>query len=66
MTAAAMLIKEIETLPEESVAEVLDFTIFLKRRKNLEKPVTRISIENAYGIFKGINTHFEREEEDRI
>ena len=66
MTAAAMLIKEIETLPEESVAEVLDFTIFLKRRKNLEKLVTRISIEDAYGIFKGINTHFEREEEDRI
>ena len=59
MTAAVMLMKEIETLPEESVAEVLDFTIFLKKRKKIEKQANRISIENAYGIFKGINTHFE-------
>jgi hypothetical protein len=65
MTSTAILIKEIETLPEESVAEVLDFTIFLKRRKNLERQANRISIEDAYGIFKGIDTHFEREEEDR-
>jgi hypothetical protein len=50
MTTATMLMREIETLPDESVAEVLE---------------NKISIEDAYGIFKGIDTHFEREEEDR-
>ena len=66
MTIAAMLMKEIETLPEEFAAEVLDYTIFLKKRKNLEKSAGKISIEDAYGIFKGIDTHFKRDEEDRI
>jgi len=65
MTATAMLMKEIETLPEESVTEALDFIIFLKKRRK-EKSASKISIEDAYGIFKGIDTHFEREEEDRI
>ena len=65
MTTTAMLIKEIETLPLEFVEEVLDFTLFLKKRRNIEQ-IKKISIEDAYGIFKGINTHFEREEEDRI
>jgi hypothetical protein len=51
MTTATMLMREIETLPDESVAEVLE---------------NKISIEDAYGIFKGIDTHFEREEEDRV
>ena len=32
MTATAMLMKEIETLPEESVAEILDFALFLRTR----------------------------------
>ncbi|MDR0518372.1 MAG: DUF2281 domain-containing protein [Fibromonadaceae bacterium] len=32
MTTAAMLMKEIETLPEESVAEALDFVLFLRTR----------------------------------
>ena len=65
MTTTAMLIKEIETLPQEYIEEVLDFAIFLKKRKGTAQ-TKRISIEDAYGIFKGINTHFEREEEDRI
>ena len=64
MVAAATLMKEIETLSEESVAEALDFIVFLKSK---EKPrATKMSIEDAYGIFKGIDTHFEREEEDRV
>jgi len=68
MTAAAMLVKEIETLPEESVAEALDFIIFLKNRPfEVSKP-RRIPIEEAYGIFrdlKGMDAAIEREE-DRI
>ena len=35
MTTAAMLMREIETLPEESMAEALDFIVFLKN-KSLE------------------------------
>jgi hypothetical protein len=65
MTTTAMLMKEIETLPEESVSEALDFIIFLKRKK-YTKQTKKISIEDAYGIFKGIDTHFERDEEDRV
>jgi hypothetical protein len=54
MTVAAMLMKEIETLPEESAFEV-------------SKP-RRVSIEDAHGIFrdlKGMDTTIEREE-DRV
>jgi hypothetical protein len=65
MTTATMLMKEIETLPEESMAEALDFIVFLKKRRSI-KQTKKISIEDAYGIFKGIDTHFERDEEDRI
>jgi hypothetical protein len=32
MTAAAMLMREIETLPEEAVAEALDFVLFLRTK----------------------------------
>jgi hypothetical protein len=32
MTNAALLRKEMETLPEESVAEALDFIVFLKNK----------------------------------
>jgi hypothetical protein len=66
MTTATMLMREIETLPDESVAEVLDFVVFLKKRRKAAKSLNKISIEDAYGIFKGIDTHFEREEEDRV
>jgi len=65
MTTATMLMKEIETLPEEYTAEALDFIVFLKNRKNISQ-AKKISIDDAYGIFKGIDTHFERDEEDRV
>jgi len=68
MLATAMLMQEIETLPEESVIEVLDFVAFLKNKSfEIPKP-KRISIEDAHGIFKdlkGMNTTIERDE-DRI
>jgi len=66
MTTSAMLIQEIETLPEEVATEVLDFVVFLKKRRKISKTTNKISIEDAYGIFKGIDTHFERDEEDRV
>jgi hypothetical protein len=68
MTAAAMLMREIETLPEESIVEALDYIIFLKSKPfEVSKP-RRISIEDAHGIFKdlkGMDTTIERED-DRI
>ena len=69
MTATAMLMKEIETLPEESVAEALNFIIFLKNKSFEISKEKRISIENAYGIFKdlkGMDTAIERDEDDRL
>jgi hypothetical protein len=66
MTVATTLIKEIETLPEESMAEALDFIASLKKRSGVKQTRKISSIEDAYGIFKGIDTHFERDEEDRI
>jgi len=67
MTTSAMLMQEIETLPEEAATEVLDFVVFLKKRRKTAKTTANgISLENAYGIFKGIDTHFNRDEEDRI
>lgn len=35
MTATAMLIKEIETMPEEAVQETLDFVLFLRTKKGI-------------------------------
>jgi len=35
MTIASMLIKEIETLPEESAKEALDFVLFLRNKTKL-------------------------------
>ena len=40
MTAIAMLMKEIESLPQECVEELLHFTIFLKKRKNIRQAAT--------------------------
>jgi len=74
MTTAAILLREIETMPEEAAAEVLDFAMFIKSRYtpvqagrtvNLNIP----SIKDAYGIFKdlkGMDTTIERDEEDRV
>jgi len=64
MTAAAILMKEIETLPEESVAEILDFTLFLRAKKAvniLGKPKSK----SMFGAFPDINTAVERED-DRV
>ena len=66
MTTAAMLKREIERLPEESMAEALDFVRFLRNKPIRASNPSNISIEDAYGIFKGIDTHFEREEDDRV
>jgi len=69
MTTSAMLMREIETLPEESMAEALDFIVFLKNKSfEIYKP-KRISTKNARGIFKdlkGMDTTIEREEADRV
>jgi len=71
MTTAALLLREIETMPEETAVQVLDFAKFLKSRHSPMQPVgtanlTVPSIKDAYGIFKGIDTHFERDEDDRV
>ena len=71
MRTAALLLREIETMPEEAAAEVLDFAMFIKARHTPARPVrtanlTVPTIKDAYGIFKGIDTHFERDEEDRV
>jgi hypothetical protein len=66
MTATAQLLKEIETMPEETAVEVLDFAMFLKGKQTFSKHPYRIATKDAYGIFKGINTHFERDEDDRV
>jgi len=69
MTAAAQLLREIETMPEATAAEVLDFAKFLKNRQIFPKQPYRIATKDAYGIFKdlkGMDTTIERDEEDRI
>ena len=66
MTATAQLLREIETMPEETAVEVLDFAKFLRGKQTLSKQPHRIATKDAYGIFKGINTHFERDEDDRV
>jgi len=65
MTTTATLMKEIETLSEESMAEVLNLIVSLKKR-SVPKQTKKISMDEAYGIFKGIDTHFERDEDDRV
>ena len=65
MTTTAMLLKEIEAMPDEIAAKVLDFAIFIKS-KHIPVQPPRMAIKEAFGIFKGINTHFEREENDRV
>ena len=58
-------------MPEETAAQVLDFAMFLKSKQTLVQPLGKDessvpSIKDAYGIFKGIDTHFERDEDDRV
>ena len=66
MNATAKLMKEIETMPEETAVQVLDFTMFIKSKRTPTQTSSRITIKEAFGVFKGINTHFEREENDRV
>ena len=69
MTTTAMLIKEIETMPEETAVEVLDFAMFLKSKLNSAQTHNGIAIKDAYGIFrdlKGMDTTIERDEEERL
>ena len=56
-------------MPEEAAFEVLNFAMFLKKKHALVQPSQKISIKDAYGIFKelkGMDTTIERDEEDRI
>ena len=71
MTTTALLLREIETMPEETAVEVLDFAMFLKNKQTSLKQVGTGKLpvpktKDANGIFKGINTHFERDEDDRV
>jgi hypothetical protein len=65
MTTATMLMKEIETLPEEYVAEALDFVLFLRTKKVNSTP-EKTNVKSMFGAFPGINTNVERDEEDRV
>jgi hypothetical protein len=69
MTTTAQLLREIENMPEETAAEVLDFAMFIKGRHTPTQQYNGIAIKDAYGIFKslkGMDTTIERDEEDRI
>ena len=55
MTTAAMLIKEIETLPEESVKEALNFVLFLQSRK-----------KSILGGFSEMNAAVEQRRKDKF
>jgi len=67
MTTAAILLKEIENMPEKEAAQVLDFAMFIKN-KHTPMQSKKIAIKDAYGIFKelkGMDTTIERDE-DRV
>jgi hypothetical protein len=71
MTAAAQLLREIETMPEETAVEVLDFARFLRNKQTPTRTANSAvpTIKDAYGIFKelkGMDTTIERDEQDRI
>ena len=69
MTTSAILMREIETMPEIAAVEVLNFAMFLKGKQAFSKQPHRVAIKDAYGIFKnlkGMDTTIERDEEDRI
>ena len=63
-----MLKKEIEKLPEEAVAEVLDFVLFLGTGRFAAKPKAP-TVKSMFGAFPGIDTDIEKErdaEKDRV
>jgi len=47
MTVAAMLMKEIETLPEEAAVEALDFVLFLRTK-------TKSNEDDGLKIWEGL------------
>jgi len=53
MNAVSMLMKEIETLPEESVKEALDFVLFLRNKTKLN--IYKHFKRTAEGKFPGMN-----------
>ena len=65
MATTAILMNEIEKLPDDFVAEVLDFVLFLRTRKPVAK-LEKTKVESMYGAFPGLDPSFEREEEDRV
>ena len=69
MNTVAILLKEIETMPEENTIELLNFALFLKGKHPPVKQSQKITIKEAYGIFKdlkGKDTAIERDEEERL
>jgi hypothetical protein len=64
MTTTALLMKEIETMPEEIAGELLDFAMFLRTKKSNNTP-PKVQIKSMFGAFPGIQTDVEREE-DRL
>ena len=74
MTTAALLLREIEAMPEETAVQVLDFAKFLRSKHTSAQPERTVNltvpeIKDAYGIFKdlkGMDTTIERDEEDRV
>jgi hypothetical protein len=74
MTTVVQLLREIETMPEEATAQVLDFAMVIKGKYAQARPAetakpTVPSIKDAYGIckdLKGMDTTIERDEDDRV
>jgi len=67
MEVTATLLREIERLPEDSAAEVLDFVLFLGTRRFIPKPKAP-TVKSMFGAFPGIDTDIEKErdKEDRV
>ena len=64
MTAtAAMLMREIETLPEAGVMEVLDYVLHVQTRKSVVE-FSRPKNKSVYASFPGLRMKIERENED--
>jgi len=61
MTATAMLMREIETLPEESAKEALDFVLFLrnKTKSNIYTHFERVEDTKFPGMNKPIHLGFD-------
>jgi hypothetical protein len=57
MTTAAMLMREIETLPEESVAEALDFVLFLRTRTEQKRTLKNRAWSKEGSLMKNKSLH---------